>query len=287
MKVGAYKIDCVSDGAFFVDGSVFFGQTPHTDWTKEFPPDGNNRIMLPLRCFLLRGHNRCILVDTGFGQKTLPKDLNKIYGRHMDENLLSNLQTLGVGPGDVTDVINTHLHVSHCGWNTAITERDGANPVFSRARYWIQKQEWEKALKPHALAARHYDKRNFLALEKKADLRLIKGDTEIAPGVRVEVVAGHSGADQIVIVDSSDATIVFTGDFIPTLFHLDPAILEGKDLFPIVAHDRKLKFLEIAAAQKWMIAPPHDPACVIAKIMRGKDGYTARCIEKRLVDPWK
>lgn len=287
MKVGPYRIDCVSDGAFFVDGSVFFGQTPHADWTKEFPPDANNRIMLPLRCFLLRSNTHCILVDTGFGQKSLPRGLQKTYGRHMDENLLSNLQTSGVGPSDVTDVINTHLHASHCGWNTAASERDGISPAFPKARFWIQQREWEKAMKPHALTAAHYDKRNFAVLEKKADLRLIKGNREIAPGLRVEVTAGHSGADQVVIVEGDDTAIVFTGDFIPTLFHLDPTVLEGKDLFPIVAYNRKVKFLETAAAKKWMIALPHDPVCVIARVTRGKDGYAARCIEKRPVDPWR
>ena len=35
-----------------------------------------------------------------------------------ERTLLTDLKELGVDPGEIDVVINTHLHSDHCGWNT-------------------------------------------------------------------------------------------------------------------------------------------------------------------------
>jgi len=287
MKIAGYEIDCIDDGAFFMDGSSLFGCTPYLQWAGNFPPDENNRILVPSRCYLLRGNGRSILVDTGFGAKPLPKDLQRLYARNDSGNLLLGLKAVGVAPDDITDVINTHLHFSHCGWNTGLSVSGRLSPVFCKARYWIQSKEWKIAQRPHALASYCYNKCNFEILEREADLRLLQGDFEIAPNIRVEVIGGHTGADQIVMVQDSRSGIAITADFIPTLFHLNPKVLESGELFPTLTHDSKLAFLKKAAAGNWMIALPHDPVCTIALVEKGRGGWIGKQIETRPLDPWE
>ena len=55
-----------------------------------------------LNAYLIRGRDRCLLVDTGFRQEACR------------QALFAQLKELGLGPGDV-DVLLTHLHSDHSG----------------------------------------------------------------------------------------------------------------------------------------------------------------------------
>ncbi len=69
-------------------------------------------------CTLLRNRTHRVLVDTG---------LSIQHGE-----LLRALRRLGLEPNDIDLVINTHLHVDHCG----------NNAMFSRAGIAMSKVEW-------------------------------------------------------------------------------------------------------------------------------------------------
>ena len=81
-----------------------FGIVPRPLWERRIAPDERNRIPLAMRCLLLRGHGRVILVDTGLGHKSDAK-FRDIYGvDHEHSTLEGSLAALGVTPDDVTDV---------------------------------------------------------------------------------------------------------------------------------------------------------------------------------------
>ena len=93
--------------------------------------------MLPITLggYLVRG-DRTVLIDAGLG----PGRLMGLEGGVM----LENLAALGVQPGDVTDVIFTHLHIDHIGWATqrgAIT--------FPNATYRCSAADWQHFMVEH------------------------------------------------------------------------------------------------------------------------------------------
>ena len=84
-------------------------------------------------CFLVRTPTRLTLIDTGAG----PTD--SAFGRWLGVGgtLPDELAALGVMPNDVdSDVILTHIHSDHTGWNT-IPSSSGWIPRFSNARYYL------------------------------------------------------------------------------------------------------------------------------------------------------
>jgi glyoxylase-like metal-dependent hydrolase (beta-lactamase superfamily II) len=83
-------------------------------------------------CFLVRIGTRLTLIDTGVG----PAD--SAFGRWLGVTgtLPDELAALGVMPDDVDDVILTHVHSDHTGWNTAPSS-SGWVPRFSNARYHL------------------------------------------------------------------------------------------------------------------------------------------------------
>ena len=88
-------------------------------------------------------------------------------------------------------------------------------PTFPRARYFVQRGEWEDAHHPTERNRASYVEYFFAAAE--AQTEFLDGDTEIVPGVRVEVGAGHTRCMQCVRVESEGDTAFFPSDLVPTI----------------------------------------------------------------------
>src|SRR4051812_33343969 len=118
MRFGDYEVDAVDSGRFRLDGGAMFGVVPRVLWEKTNPPDDKNRIAMALRCMLVRGHGKTVLVDCGIGEKWNDKQ-KEIYAiDHSQFQMDSELARHNVNRGDVTDVILSHLHFDHVGGAT-------------------------------------------------------------------------------------------------------------------------------------------------------------------------
>src|ERR1044072_3770118 len=69
LALGGWTRDTVEAGYLWLDGGSMFGSVPKPLWSRTNPPDERNRIRLAMRCMLLRGHGRTVLVDVGLGDK--------------------------------------------------------------------------------------------------------------------------------------------------------------------------------------------------------------------------
>src|SRR5436309_3067342 len=137
LTLGPWRVHAIETGYLWLDGGSMFGSVPKPLWSKLQPPDERNRIRLAMRCLLLEGEGRRILVDDGIGDKLSPK-LSDIYRVEQEEHRLErSLAALGLGVEDVTDVVLTHLHFDHGGGSTRL---DGARliPRLPKARYHVQ-----------------------------------------------------------------------------------------------------------------------------------------------------
>jgi len=162
---------------FKLDGGAMFGSVPKPMWEKAIAPDEQNRIDMALRLILLRDlkSGRNLLVDTGIGHKWSEK-LEKIYAiDHSQENLKSVLAKEGLNFNDITDVILTHLHFDHAGGATQRDEQDRIIPSFPKARYYIQKDNYDWATRPNSREAASYLPENFEPLVKSGQLIICDG----------------------------------------------------------------------------------------------------------------
>ncbi len=228
MKLGAFDLHIISDGTFLLDGGQMFSVVPKALWEKKIPADSRNRIRLSLTCLLIQTGRQNILVETGIGDKFDAK-FNEIYGVDHSRTLLGELGKLHLEPQDIDIVINTHLHFDHCGWNVRSEDGDLV-PTFPRARYFVQRGEWEDAHHPTERNRASYVYDFFATAEPQTEL--LDGNTDIVPGVRVEVGAGHTRWMQCVRVESEGDTAYFPSDLVPTNSHLAYPWMTSFDLFP-------------------------------------------------------
>jgi glyoxylase-like metal-dependent hydrolase (beta-lactamase superfamily II) len=86
--------------------------------------------------FIIHSQNQTLLVDTGLGMWDNPRVLE------IAPSLPAVMREAGVRPDEVDQVIFTHLHWDHTGWNTV--EEGGAYKLtFPNARYVVQQKEYD------------------------------------------------------------------------------------------------------------------------------------------------
>jgi glyoxylase-like metal-dependent hydrolase (beta-lactamase superfamily II) len=145
----------------------------------------------PVNAFLIQHPDGPILVDTGIGP-THP-DIDAMY-RPTRYALLEALASVGVAIGDIRLVVNTHLHFDHCG----------SNSLFPGTPIFVQGAEFEAA------QAEDYTIREYFDFPD-AQYRLLRGQAELAPAVRVLPTPGHTHGHQSVVVDSEDGPDIIAG----------------------------------------------------------------------------
>lgn len=278
LRLGDYDIYGLRDGFFYLDGGAMFGVVPKTLWEKKCPADAQNRIRLALNSLLIETPAALVLVETGIGSK-LDRKFQDIYCVEQNPGLLGSLARLGFAPEEIDFVINTHLHFDHCGGNTIRDEKGAVVPAFPRARYIIQKGEWEWAMNPHEREKGSYQAENFRPLADFGLLRLVDGDAPVTEGVEVMLAPGHTARHQCVKVVSGGKTLVYLGDLVPTSAHIGLAYGMSYDLHPLENLENKRKLYSQAVAEDWILAFVHDPVRYFGRVGKVNQKFEFRPLD--------
>jgi len=269
MKLGDLEFYLLTDGYFCLDGGAMFGVIPRPLWERKAPPDERNRIRLAMNSLLIRSAGKWILIETGAGDKWDAKQRD-IFAFEGDLRLPEQLAQRGVRPEQIDLVINTHLHFDHCGWNTRRV--DGKLiPTFPNARYVVQRGELEHAKRPTERDRASYIPDNFLPVEAAGQWWLLEGDREVAPGVELIRVPGHTRDMQCVRLSGGGKTAFSFVDLVPTTAHLPYPWIMAYDLYPLTTLENKKKWIPVVAHEGWLALFGHDPQ-VPAAYLRERDG---------------
>jgi glyoxylase-like metal-dependent hydrolase (beta-lactamase superfamily II) len=272
MKLGNFGLLALSDGTFALDGGQMFGVVPKPLWERKLPADARNRVRLGLTCLLVRTGAHNVLIETGIGNKFNAK-YTDIYGIEKSTTLPDELNKAGLSVEDVDVVINTHLHFDHCGWNT---RREGGRvvPTFPRARYFVQRGEWEHALHPTERDQASYVLEFFRPAEVQTEF--LESNQEIVPGIRVEVAPGHTRDLQCVWIESEGQHACFISDLVPTRAHLSYPWIMSFDLYPMETLASRHRLLPQLMERDALVIFPHDPEVPWARLGEGDGKIVAQ-----------
>ncbi len=269
MRLGRFQLNHISDGSIRLDGGAVFGIVPRVLWERKMRPDDRNRVRLGLNCLLIRTPHEAILVDTGAGRKYSPKEQD-IYGVGKEPDVVARLANLGMEPGDVDLVINTHLHFDHCGGNTRWEGRQVVSN-FPNATYIVAREDYLTATGRNERTADSYRTENWVPLQEAHQLKLVDGEQEIVPGVSLVHTPGHTPGHHSVKVQSGGETAFFLGDLCATTAHVPLPWIMGYDLFPLTTLETRKRIYSRAVAEKWLLLFDHDPD-VVAGVMSRREG---------------
>ncbi len=257
LTLGGWTVRAVETGYLWLDGGSMFGSVPKPLWSRVHPADARNRIRLAMRCLLAEGHGRRVLVDDGIGDKLTPK-LVDIYGVESAPTLEQSLVALGLETADITDVVLTHLHFDHAGGSTR-AEGGRLVPRLPRARYHVQRRNWENALRPNPRERASYMVENFVPLDEASVLKLSEGTNSPWPGFDLVLADGHTRGQQLPRISGPEGAVYFVADLIPTAAHVRIPFVMGYDIAAIETMTEKRALLERAVAEGAWICLEHDP----------------------------
>lgn len=279
--IGSLRCHSLDAGLQRLDGGAMFGVVPKPLWEKRIPPDARNRIPLAMRPLLVEHPDGLVLIDNGLGNKEDQKFLD-IYGIENGGSapgptrLEDSLKELGVVPGDIKWMIDTHLHFDHAGGNTTARRRDGelrVEPSFPNATYVGQKGELHYARHTNERTRASYIPHNFEPIDAAGKWKLIEGDVEILPGIRSLVTPGHVPYHQAILVQSKGETAAYVADLCPTVHHLPLPWIMGYDVEPLRTLESKRSLFGRAAAEGWWIVLEHDPTTVRGRVRQEEKGF--------------
>jgi glyoxylase-like metal-dependent hydrolase (beta-lactamase superfamily II) len=239
-------------------------------WEKLTRPDDRNRVALRANLLLIQAGGKNSLVEMGLGDD-IPDRWKDIYGMSEPSHLIEELGRAGLKPGQIDVVIPTHLHFDHSGGGV-YRENGTFQPRFPGAQHVIQKREWQVAMDPDLRSRVSYLKEMLMPLMEKGLIRLVDGDQEILPGLRVRRTGGHTPGHQIVLLTSGNRTAVYTGDLIPTVHHLKTTYVPSVDIFPLDTMREKDELIQKAIEHRWLVFFGHDPEIDAGYLSRDEKG---------------
>ncbi len=145
----------------------------------------------PVLAFAIRLADGIVLVDTGIGAGN---DWVDEQYRPRRRAIRDALREAALDPAAVRLVLNTHMHFDHAGQNAA----------FPGVPIVVQDAEWEAAWEPDHTVVEWID-------FPDARYERVRGDVEVAPGVRVLLTPGHTPGHQAVCVDTVDGLVLIAG----------------------------------------------------------------------------
>jgi len=172
--------------------------------------------------------------------------------------LPEELAVAGVEPDEIDLVVLTHLHLDHIGWNL-VTDGDRPRPRFPRARYLVQRADWEAfAARPEETRAA-FD-RCVRPLQDLGVADLLDGDRTVDPVLSVLHTPGHTPGSQSLLVRSGGDAVLLWGDVANHPAQVDrPDWGPGSDTQPGTARDTRRRLLDRLETEAMWLAPAHFP----------------------------
>jgi glyoxylase-like metal-dependent hydrolase (beta-lactamase superfamily II) len=253
-SLGDVRCDLLDEGQFRLDGGAMYRVVPKVLWERGAPADDRNRITLAMRPLLVRTGDETILIETGIGPRRRDAKFSEMCAIEPGPGIESGLEALGLTPSDVTRIVLTHMHFDHGG---GLLGETGLR--FPKAVVTVQAGELEDSDEGCPLCKASYLADDYAPVRDAERFHVVSGDTELVPGLSVEVTGGHTRAHQIVKLSAGGETLAFWGDLIPTHLHLRPHYVMAYDLYPRQSWEAKKRLVPQAVEEKWVNVFYHDP----------------------------
>lgn len=187
-----------------------FGEFPTLEKSKfTYDRDAGQKIVAPCLGWLLQSGENAILVDTGPSSPEEAVRWHPPIARSPEQAPDAALRRVGVEPEDLKLVILSHLHWDHC-YNLE---------CFPNAEFLVQAEEVRAAVDPIATQRAIYEV-GFPGLLPPwmsvfDRMRVVRGDTEVAPGISVVLLPGHTPGLQGVVVETERGRYLLPSDAVP------------------------------------------------------------------------
>jgi glyoxylase-like metal-dependent hydrolase (beta-lactamase superfamily II) len=234
--------------------------------------DEQGQLKFSVHALVIETPERRIVVDTCVGNE---KERMPYRDWHqLQTSFLSDFEDAGFARDSIDNVLCTHLHVDHVGWNTMLV--DGAwVPTFPNARYLLARDEFEywRGAKDEAFQQTVFA--DSVAPVYEAGLvDLVDTDHHICDEVDLVPTLGHTPGHVSIRIRSRGEQALITGDFIHHPCQMARLGWGSSADVDAAAADatRRRVFAELAGTPTLVIGT-HFAGCTAGRIVRDGDAY--------------
>lgn len=260
MKLGRFTIEQLSEGRFemFADGTINREPIEQSGKMQKSSAQTGSSSLIGINPVLVSDQSSKILLDAGLGWGL---DAGSEYKNV--SNIVTNLDIFDIAPEEITHVLLSHLHYDHSAGSSFTDKESATCATFPNATYYVQRREWEYALKQQYSEKKprggdyHLDDLYRLAADNRIEF-LDKDYTEIIEGVSVIWTGGHTPGHQAVHIMDEGKAAYFLGDLLPGENHLNRYSMRQMDVIPLQAKKMKIQLLRSAYEEKAVLLFYHS-----------------------------
>jgi glyoxylase-like metal-dependent hydrolase (beta-lactamase superfamily II) len=250
-RLGDFRITVLSDGTAPRDLPTIMSKPDAVraafDAAHEALP-----VALSINAYLIDTGATRILVDTGAGELFGPTS----------GHLIANLRAAGYRPGDIDEILLTHIHGDHSGGLSI-----GGKALFPNATVHVDRRDpahWLSAADEAAAPAGR--RTTFIQSHRTVDpyvragkLRTFDGATELFPGIRSVPEYGHTPGLSGYMIESRGQRLLIWGDIVHAaeVQFADPTVTIDYDVDPKQAIATRQRVLGDAAGQGYLVGGAH------------------------------
>ncbi|HEY3142829.1 MAG TPA: MBL fold metallo-hydrolase [Acidimicrobiales bacterium] len=205
------QTDGVPPELFFPDATA--DSVKRHAWLVPDYADDRGHVSLRVQALVIEDGDRRILVDPCVGNGKI-RDLP--WWNQQSWPFMERLLDAGFKPGSIDQVLHTHLHADHLGWDTHL--EDGVwVPTFVNARHLYTGAGLDHSRRESTLAAEggqdiYADSVAPIVEAGLADV--VAEDAQLGGRLRLEPTGGHSPGHVSLWIESDGETALITGDVI-------------------------------------------------------------------------
>lgn len=269
-RLGDATITALLDGHLPVPATMFTGyDAARAQETLEgsFYREGAQGLEIPVNGYLVERGGKYTLVDSGTAQLMGP-DLG---------GLMAALAATGVGAGDISTILLTHMHPDHAG---GLLAADGS-AAFPNAELVVAETEWDFWYDDAIMASVDEGSRGFFQMARDAVApyadrkKPFTGEVEVAPGFTAMPLPGHTPGHSGFMLDAGDEQLLIWGDVVHStalqFANPDWTIPFDTDQ-PLAAQTRKAMF-DRAAADQLLVTGMHLDFPGLGRVVRDGAAY--------------
>ena len=260
--IGEIEVTVVSDGEVTVPATTYFPGTTAEQWQPHARlMDHQGNLTFPFSSFVIRSGDRTVMIDAGIGNRT--------FGPVTGGPLIGELREAGFAPEDIEAIFCTHLHFDHYGH---IVDGDGASDglrlVFPNAAlHWTDAEQ----AAAQTTAGPDLDTRKAMIALAAGRWQPKNDGDEIAPGVQVVSMPGHTPGHAAVVISSGTQRALVLGDGISCPAQLSESEWSGLgDVDPKLARASQQALMREFEDGETLVAAAHFPGLTFGRVLMGE-----------------
>jgi len=276
-KVGSVEVTALYDGIWKKPHDPAFIKNASVDDTKAALAKAGmttEYMPIPLTVIVLQIGDRLIMVDSGSG-------IGQWQPTAVD--LPGNMNAAGIDPAKISTILISHFHPDHI---FGLMQKGTNAPVYPNAELVVNATEykwWTEAGRVEKLpeARKPLGKRIQSVFPSWENFRLVEGEKEVAPGIRLVNAPGHTPGHSAFLLASGNKQLMISNDtaYVPALLAPHPEWQGAYDQDGPLAVETRRKLIDRVIADNISICGAHFPFPGAGSFAKDGNGYAFTAVK--------